>query len=68
MKYSPEELQQQVCVCYDVYLSEIIEQLEQGITDIDEISEHTYACQGCEGCREKLEQIIKEYHSSVEMK
>ncbi len=61
MKYSQEQLQQQICVCYDVYLHEIVEQIEQGETSIDNICEHTYACQGCGGCRPKLEKIMQNH-------
>ena len=54
-----EDLHQQICSCYDVYLYEICDQVDKGITDVDEISEQTYACQGCGGCREKIEYIIQ---------
>lgn len=61
--FSPDELQQQICVCYDVYLTEIVEQLEQGVLDVDQISDATYACQGCGGCRPKVEKLVEHYQN-----
>ncbi|MDG6774713.1 (2Fe-2S)-binding protein [Thiomicrorhabdus sp. ZW0627] len=55
-----EEMQQQVCVCYDVMRWEIVESIRQGADTVEKVSDTTYACQGCGGCRPKIESLIEQ--------
>lgn len=51
----------QICVCFDVYADEIIQQIKSGQTDVGTISDLTYACQGCGSCAHKIEALIKQH-------
>jgi len=51
----------QICNCYCVAKSEIIQAIEAGESAIDKISEETYAGLGCGGCRFKIESLIQAY-------
>ncbi len=60
---TPVDGDRQICVCYDVYLTEILQAIHQGADSVEKISALTYACQGCGSCRDKIESVLKSNRS-----
>lgn len=54
-----ENLNRNLCVCYDVPKKEIIEAFKAGAHTFEEISNKTYACQGSGCCQLQLERLIE---------
>ena len=50
-----------VCVCMDVYKSEIIKAIrDKGLTTLDELIDETDAGTGCSSCHSEIEDILQQ--------
>ncbi|MEA3404338.1 MAG: (2Fe-2S)-binding protein [Pseudomonadota bacterium] len=54
-----ENLDRNLCVCYDVPKKEIINAFKGGARTFEAISNQTYACQGSGCCERQLERLIE---------
>jgi len=54
-----ENLNRNVCVCYDVPKQDIIDAFKKGAKTVDEISNRTYACQGSGCCKIQVERLVE---------
>lgn len=54
-----ENLNRNLCVCYDVPKQDIIDAFNAGAHTFDAISNQTYACQGSGCCQRQLERLIE---------
>lgn len=63
-----ENLERNVCVCYDVPKQEIIDAFKSGAHTFEAISNQTYACQGSGCCQRQVERLIEvlSEHENVE--